>query len=119
MTQESIDARIQKLEGEIQGKFPEKIRTVAQLAPEMFCGYTEMRERVLKDGGLPRKSKLLVAVGILTALRARETLKLYCRMSVNAGASREELVEAMSVGVVFSGGPGIVAMSDAIQGLDP
>jgi alkylhydroperoxidase/carboxymuconolactone decarboxylase family protein YurZ len=118
MDEDTVKGRIDKLEEELQEEFPRKIKAVANLAPDMFRGYTKMREMILQDGELSRKSKLLIALGILTALRAEETLKLYAQITLNAGASREELSEAMSVGVIFSGGPGIVAISDAFQGLN-
>ena len=88
------------------------------MAPEMFNGYTKMRERILQDSALARKSKLLIAVGLLTALRADETLTLYSQITMNAGVSKEELLEAMSVGVIFAGGPAIVTMSNVIQQLN-
>jgi alkylhydroperoxidase/carboxymuconolactone decarboxylase family protein YurZ len=84
----------------------------------MFEGYTKMREVILKEGQLSRKSKLLIAVGLLTAQRADETLSLYCQMALNAEATKEELIEAMSVGVIFSGGPSIVTMSNVMQELN-
>jgi len=118
MSRKSVDERFELLEDELQGAFPAKIKVAATLAPEMFEGYTKMRADILKEGQLSRKSKLLIAVGLLTAQRADETLSLYCQMALNAGATREELIEAMSVGVIFSGGPSIVTMSNVMLELN-
>jgi alkylhydroperoxidase/carboxymuconolactone decarboxylase family protein YurZ len=118
MSKASVDERFELLEDELQGEFPAKIKAAATLAPEMFEGYTKMREDILKEGQLSRKSKLLIAVGLLTAQRADETLTLYCQMALNAQATKEELLEAMSVGVIFSGGPSIVTMSNVMRELN-
>jgi alkylhydroperoxidase/carboxymuconolactone decarboxylase family protein YurZ len=118
MSKKSVDERFELLEDELQGEFPAKIKVAATRAPEMFEGYTKMREVILKEGQLSRKSKLLIAVGLLTAQRADETLSLYCQMALNAEATKEELIEAMSVGVIFSGGPSIVTMSNVMQELN-
>jgi alkylhydroperoxidase/carboxymuconolactone decarboxylase family protein YurZ len=118
MTTESVNDKIKRIEtDELHGELDEKIKKVGHIAPEMFDAYSTFRELLFADKKLSRKSKLLIAVGIMTVLRTHEALALYSRISLNAGASKEELLEAMSVGVLFSGGPGIVAMSNAIQDL--
>ncbi|MDD1679561.1 MAG: carboxymuconolactone decarboxylase family protein [Methanomicrobiales archaeon] len=119
----NTDDRVKETLGRIQreelkGDLAQHIQHVAELAPEMFQSYTEWREAVLKDGALARKIKLLITVGIMTVLRADDALTLYSRIARNAGSSREELLEAMAVGALFSGGPGLVAMANAIRNIE-
>lgn len=117
-SQDIVEARIKKLEAEeLKSPLPEHIQNAANLAPEMFEAYNKWRDSVFKENALSRKHKLLVAVGIMTILRADDPLTLYSQIALNAGASREELLDAMSVGVLFSGGPGIVTMANALRNL--
>ena len=45
-------------------------------------------------------------------------MSTYARLAMVAGATRDEVVEAMFVGAVFSGGPGLVALSNVLAMLD-
>ncbi|MBI3951335.1 MAG: carboxymuconolactone decarboxylase family protein [Acidobacteria bacterium] len=114
-----VKDRIKKLESEeLKGPLAAHIQHVGDVAPEMFEAYNQWRELVLKDSALPRKVKLLIVVGIMTVLRAEDALTLYSQIALNAGASKEELLDAMSVGILFSGGPSIVAMATALKNLE-
>ncbi len=117
--EDKTEARIRKLESEeLKSPLPHHIQRVAELAPEMFEAYNQWREQMLRDNALPRKQKLLIVVGIMTVLRADDALTLYSQIALNAGATKEELLDAMSVGALFAGGPGIVTMANALRNLN-
>jgi alkylhydroperoxidase/carboxymuconolactone decarboxylase family protein YurZ len=42
----------------------------------------------------------------------------YARLAIVAGATREEVIEAMYVATIFTGGPGLVALGNVIDMLE-
>jgi len=71
--------------------------------PDMMAAYSALRDEVYKDGALSHKVKRLIALGI--ALRAGCTACILhqTKMAVEAGASKDEIMEAVSVAVAVAG----------------
>jgi len=45
-------------------------------------------------------------------------MRTYAQLAMVAGATREEVIEAMYVGAVFTGGPGLVALGNVVDALE-
>jgi len=73
---------------------------------------------ITTDGTLSKKQKLLIALGAVTPTLSEEAMATYARLTMVAGATREEVIEAMYVATVFTGGPGLVALSNVIDALE-
>jgi alkylhydroperoxidase/carboxymuconolactone decarboxylase family protein YurZ len=71
----------------------------------------------MTDGALSKKQKLLIAVGAVTHTLSEQAMSTYARLAMVAGANREEVIEAMYVATVFTGGPGLVALGNVVDGL--
>ncbi len=71
--------------------------------PGMEAAYNALRDEAYKDGALSHKVKRLIALGI--ALRAGCTACILhqTKLAAEAGATREEVTEAVSVAVAMSG----------------
>jgi len=52
------------------------------------------------------------------AVRCSRCLRHHLEMAVNAGATKEEILEAVSVGVVMGGGPAISYALEVIELLE-
>ena len=98
---------------EIGSPLPDAISEYTELDPEMFRAYREFRTVLLDQGVIPRKDKLLMALALLTVLHQGDAMHMYAEIARNEGATAEEVRDAMRVGILFSGGPGIVAASGA------
>ena len=98
---------------EIGSALPDDISIYTELDPEMFRAYRDFRTVLLDQGVIPRKDKLLMVLALLTALHEGEAMHMYAEIARNEGATGEEVRDAMRVGILFSGGPGIVAASGA------
>jgi alkylhydroperoxidase/carboxymuconolactone decarboxylase family protein YurZ len=72
----------------------------------------------MMDGALSRKHKLLIALGAVTPTLSEAAMSTYARLALEAGARRDEVVGAMFVAAVVSGGPGLVALSNVLGMLD-
>jgi alkylhydroperoxidase/carboxymuconolactone decarboxylase family protein YurZ len=71
----------------------------------------------MTDGTLSKKQKLLIALGAVTPTLSESAVATYARLAIVAGAMREEVIEAMYVATVFTGGPGLMALSSVIEAL--
>ena len=71
--------------------------------PGMMGAYTALRDEAYKDGALSHKVKRLIALGI--ALRAGCTgcILYQTKAAVEAGATKAEVLEAVSVAIAMSG----------------
>jgi len=98
---------------EIGSPLPDAISQYTKLDPEMFKAYRDFRAVLLDQGVIPRKDKLLMVLAVLTTLHQGEAMYMYAEIARNEGATGAEIRDAMRVGILFSGGPGIVAASGA------
>jgi alkylhydroperoxidase/carboxymuconolactone decarboxylase family protein YurZ len=97
---------------------PRKLRKMAETYPAYTVNYTTWRDSVIMtDGALSKKQKLLIAVGAVTHTLSEQAMSTYARLAMVAGATREEVIEAMYVATVFTGGPGLVALGNVVDGL--
>jgi len=71
--------------------------------PSTMAAYRALSDEVYKDGALSHKVKRLIALGI--ALRAGCTACILhqTKLAVEAGASKAEVTEAVSVAIAMSG----------------
>jgi len=66
-----------------------------------------LHSEVVKDGALSAKTKELMMVGIAVAIRCEYCLWKHVPEAVKMGATREEILEAVSTAIMMSGGPGV------------
>jgi len=89
----------------------DEIRTdtakVRQELPVTMAAHTAFNDEVYKDGALSHKVKRLMALAV--ALRAGCTgcIIYQTKMAVEAGATKAEVLEAVSVAVAMGGTPAI------------
>ena len=81
-------------------------------APNLYSGFNELMKYYYKPGALERKYKELMAVALSVATRCVPCLANHATNAIEAGATREEVVEAAAVGVEFGGGPSFVVVRD-------
>jgi 4-carboxymuconolactone decarboxylase len=55
--------------------------------------------------GLPRKTRSMITIAILTALGHEEELRLHIRASRNTGVSRDEMKEVLLHSAIYAGVP--------------
>ncbi|RJP34471.1 MAG: carboxymuconolactone decarboxylase family protein [Actinobacteria bacterium] len=73
--------------------------------PGLMEAFTEMHNEVLCDGALSVKTKRLIMVGAAVAIRCEPCIRVHVRGAREAGATREEILEAASAGILMGGGP--------------
>ncbi len=76
------------------------------------------RHTVEEDGALPSKVKRLIALALAVANGCKWCIALHVRGSLDAGATKDEIIEACFVAVLMAGGPAVFHIGlvmDAIE----
>jgi alkylhydroperoxidase/carboxymuconolactone decarboxylase family protein YurZ len=76
--------------------------------PQFVDSYVAMRERILKDGAIPAKYKLLMAMVIDAVAAHPDGVRALAGDARAAGASEAEVTEAVEVGYLFGGTAALV-----------
>jgi alkylhydroperoxidase/carboxymuconolactone decarboxylase family protein YurZ len=94
---------------------PQWLTAIQQRDPQFADSYTAMRERILKDGAIPAKYKLLMGM-ITDAIAAHpDGVKTLADNARAAGASEAEITEAVEVGYLYGGTAALVMGANAFR----
>jgi AhpD family alkylhydroperoxidase len=88
------------------------------LGSKVYKGFLEMESAAFAAGALPRKHKELIAVGISVVKDCESCMQWHIEQAVSAGATLEEIVEAIEVGIEMGGGPATVSARFALEVLE-
>jgi AhpD family alkylhydroperoxidase len=103
---------------EIHRELKRQIGRLNREAPEAMGGFAQLHRGAITDGVLPRRTKELIAVGIAVTSRCDGCIAFHVHDALKHGATREELVEAITVAVLMGGGPAQMYASDALLAVD-
>jgi AhpD family alkylhydroperoxidase len=99
-------------------KFSNDTAKMKKQTPGAASGFMALFEKVMKDGEISVKHKELIAISIAVASYCGPCIKLHVKKCLDAGASREEILEAASVAVMMAGGPAFTHIPEVIDALD-
>lgn len=91
---------------------------VKELAPEIARGFGGMFQALMKEGALSVREKELIALGIGLAVRCVPCINLHVQKCLQAGATREQILEAAGVAVMMQGGPSYTHVPEVIRALE-
>jgi AhpD family alkylhydroperoxidase len=83
-------------------------RELREKIPNVYAGYGELHKASFAEGELSKKMKELIALGISITLRCDGCISAHARGAALAGATEEEVAEAIGVTITMNGGPGTV-----------
>ncbi len=96
-------------------------RSMSQMqeeTPELIGKFQELVAACIADSALPCKQKEFIVLGAAVALHCPPCILLHVPKLVELGATREEILEAASIGVMMGGGPGFTNMQYVFQALE-
>jgi alkylhydroperoxidase/carboxymuconolactone decarboxylase family protein YurZ len=79
------------------------LKILEKIDPELLKLVQNTNAFALTDGALPRKIKLLIAMALDAAHGTVEGVKSLTQLAMQAGATKEEVVEALRVAQYVSG----------------
>jgi AhpD family alkylhydroperoxidase len=78
-------------------------------------GFGALHQASVKAGALDEKTKELIALGIAITVRCDGCISFHIHDAMKAGASKEEILETVSVAILMGGGPSVVYGIEAFQ----
>jgi AhpD family alkylhydroperoxidase len=94
------------------------LEKLAQLQPQVIEAFTNLSAEVYKDGALSAKSKRLMALAIALGTGCRNCTLAQTQNALEKGATKEELLETISVVASMRGTTGVAESLRVIQLLD-
>ncbi|MDR7665840.1 carboxymuconolactone decarboxylase family protein [Methanosarcina sp. Z-7115] len=75
-----------------------------EMLPETSEAFGQMRNSIFKDGYLDLKTKELIAVASSVLMRCQFCVDAHSHRAITAGATKEEIAEAISVAMFVAAG---------------
>jgi AhpD family alkylhydroperoxidase len=82
---------------------------------KVYQAFTQMEGAAFSDGALKKKEKELIAIGISVRIDCESCLQWHVEQAAAAGATYDEILEAVEVGIEMGGGPATVSARFALQ----
>jgi AhpD family alkylhydroperoxidase len=86
--------------------------------PGAMAGFAQLHKGALGDGVLSVKIKELIALAIAVSARCEGCIAFHTRDALQAGASRQEILEALGVAILMGGGPSAMYACEAMEALE-
>ena len=86
-----------------------------QKESKVYRAFTEMEAATFSDGALNKKEKELIAIGISVRINCESCMQWHIEQAASAGATSDEIFEAVEVGIEMGGGPATVSARFALQ----
>ena len=100
---------------DLLGKREVNMKRLETEAPHLVHGFKEFITDCFRPGALDRKQKELMAVAATIAVRCIPCVAHHANNAVKAGATRDEVLEAATIGVEVGGGPSLVVVRDHLM----
>ena len=99
-------------------KVQENAVRLASAHPEVMMTFEKFHQAAVAKGALDTKVKELIALAISVSARCDDCIGHHIHDALDAGASRDEIVDALGVAVLMGGGPGMIYATHAMEALD-
>lgn len=100
---------------ELTRKRKEAHNKLMKLKSKVYKAFLKMEEAAYSDGALPKKQKELIAVGISVTIDCESCMQWHIEQAAESGATKEEILEAVEVGMEMGGGPATVSSRFALD----
>lgn len=84
----------------------------------VYRSFVDMEQNTYKDGRLSKKQKEFIAIGISVMINCESCMEWHIHQALSDGATEEEIIEAVEVGIEMSGGPGTASARFAMNVLE-
>ncbi|MBP2030250.1 AhpD family alkylhydroperoxidase [Methanohalophilus levihalophilus] len=108
--EELIESMSEKL-----GFTPQILKTLGELDPHFLKKYNRCNGKLLTDGALPAKMKILMALAVVASKQCERCTVVQMQSALKNGATKEEIMETMEVISITSGAPAVAACRDALK----
>ena len=107
------------------GAYTEKLRDVKRLigflqkeTPNQIKGFQQFMSAVEEEDALKRKHKELINVALAVGAQCEWCIALHVKGALDAGATKEEIIDASMQAVLMHGGPALMYMTPVKNALE-
>lgn len=91
---------------------------LAKLSPDTVKGYLQLGAANAKDGHFDAKTRELIALAVAISLRCDGCIAVHTAEAAKAGATREEIAEALGVAISVNAGAALVYSTRTLDAFD-
>ena len=106
----------EKIEGIIRTR--KRAHSYFSKKSKVYQSFMDMEQNTFKNGRLSKLQKEMIAIGISIVQNCESCMEWHIKQALDDGATEDEILEAIEVGIEMSGGPGTVAARFAMNVLD-
>ena len=82
----------------------EPTRSLSEMIPETWRGFSEMHRSAVADGALPARVKEAMALAIAVVKQCDGCIAYHAKAAARRGATPQEVAEALGVALLMDGG---------------
>ena len=94
-----------------------RVGEFAQLSPDTLVGYQALAGAGKKTGRLDDKTRELISLAVAVTTRCDGCIAIHTQAAKQAGASKEEIAEALGVAVALNAGAAVVYSARVLDAL--
>jgi AhpD family alkylhydroperoxidase len=94
------------------------LKELGKAAPNAMRGYREFNRSAFDTVHLDAKTRELIALAVAVSLRCDGCINAHAGMAASAGATREEVGEALGVSLAVNAGAAVVYSAHVMDALD-
>ena len=94
------------------------VAKMKEQTPDLVNAFAGLFTKVMKNGALSVMQKELIALGIGVTQHCAPCIRLHVQKALEAGATKEQVLEAAAVAVVMGGGPAYTHIPIVINTLE-
>ena len=94
------------------------IAKLATKQPEAMKAFTQLHKAASSPDVLETKTKELIALAIAVAARCDGCISYHVHDALKAGATKEEIMETLSVAILMGGGPSLMYAAHVIEAVE-
>jgi AhpD family alkylhydroperoxidase len=89
--------------------------TLKRMRSKVYAAFLDMEKATYADGALPKQTKELIAVGTSVVINCESCMQWHIEQAAKAGATQQEVLEAVEVGMEMGGGRATVSARFALD----
>ena len=99
-------------------KLSSDLRNLRGGAPDVMKAFSGLAQAALAPKALDTKTNELIALAIGVAVRCDDCIAFHVKAAIEQGASREEILETLSMAVYMGAGPSVMYASHALSAFE-
>jgi AhpD family alkylhydroperoxidase len=96
----------------------DRLVQVGRELPGPMSGFSRLHNKAVENGAIDKKTKELMALAVSVAIHCEGCIAYHANDAVQAGATRQELLETIGVAIMMGGGPASVYAVHALDAID-